>query len=140
MKFLDECLYINKAVGKDTLNCLEIPKTYQENKTTSKIYVRKSQAEKFKQHAAETFRLNREAVKYLESYFDYKFPFPKYDLVLIPEFPFGGMEHAGATFLARIFRHFPVRADGERLHLTRQPDFSRSRASMVRRHGNDEMV
>ncbi|MDQ3322053.1 MAG: hypothetical protein M3525_06440, partial [Acidobacteriota bacterium] len=31
------------------------------------IYVRKSQAEKFKQHAAETFRLNREAVKYLES-------------------------------------------------------------------------
>ena len=43
--------------------------------------------------------LTREAVKNLESYFDYKFPFPKYDTVLIPEFPFGGMEHAGATFL-----------------------------------------
>ena len=54
-----------------------------------KIYVRKSQAEKFKQHAAEVFRLNREGVKFLESWFDYKFPFPKYDLVLIPEFPFG---------------------------------------------------
>ena len=64
-----------------------------------KIYVRKSQAEKFKPHAAEVFRLNREAVKYLEGYFDFKFPFPKYDLVLLPEFPFGGMEHAGATFL-----------------------------------------
>ena len=74
----------------------------------SKIYVRKSQAEKFKPHAAETFRLNREAVKYLESYFDYKFPFPKYDLVLIPEFPFGGMEHAGATFLREDRVIFPT--------------------------------
>ncbi|MGI8813649.1 MAG: M1 family metallopeptidase, partial [Pyrinomonadaceae bacterium] len=65
----------------------------------TQIYVRKSQAEKFKPHAAEIFRLNREGIKYLEGYFDYKFPFPKYDIVLIPEFPFGGMEHAGATFL-----------------------------------------
>lgn len=73
-----------------------------------KIYVRKSQAEKFKQHATETFRLNREAVKYLESYFDYKFPFQKYDLVLIPEFPFGGMEHAGATFLREDRIIFPT--------------------------------
>ncbi|NJM54196.1 MAG: hypothetical protein HC846_12930, partial [Blastocatellia bacterium] len=39
----------------------------------SKIYVRKSQAEKFKPHAQEVFRLNRECVKYLEEYFDYKF-------------------------------------------------------------------
>jgi aminopeptidase N len=74
----------------------------------SLIYVRKSQAEKFKAHAAETFRLNREAVKYLEEYFDYKFPFPKYDLVLIPEFPFGGMEHAGATFLREASVIFPT--------------------------------
>jgi aminopeptidase N len=71
------------------------------------IYVRKSQAEKFKQHSAEVFRLNREGVKFLESYFDYKFPFPKYDIVLIPEFPFGGMEHAGATFLREASVIFP---------------------------------
>lgn len=78
------------------------------------IYVRKSQAEKFKQHAKEVFRLNREGVKYLEEYFDYKFPFPKYDLVLIPEFPFGGMEHAGATFLREssvIFPQEPTKND-----------------------------
>jgi len=78
------------------------------------IYVRKSQAAKFKPHAAEVFRLNREAVRYFEEYFDYKFPFPKYDLVLIPEFPFGGMEHAGATFLresAIIFPQEPTRND-----------------------------
>ncbi len=82
------------------------------NKPTSQdrafIFVRKSQAEKFKLHAAEVFRLNREGVKFLESYFDYKFPFPKYDLVLIPEFPFGGMEHAGATFLREDRVIFPT--------------------------------
>ena len=75
---------------------------------STKIYVRKSQAEKFKQHSAEVFRLNREGVKFLESYFDYKFPFSKYDLVLIPEFPFGGMEHAGATFLRETSVIFPT--------------------------------
>jgi aminopeptidase N len=74
----------------------------------TKIYVRKSQAEKFKQHATEVFRLNREGVKFLEGWFDYKFPFPKYDLVLIPEFPFGGMEHAGATFLREDRVIFPT--------------------------------
>ena len=80
----------------------------------SHIYVRKSQAAKFQPHAAEVFRLNREAIKYFEEYFDYKFPFPKYDLVLIPEFPFGGMEHAGATFLresAIIFPQEPTKND-----------------------------
>ncbi len=78
------------------------------------VFVRKSQAAKFKPHAAEVFRLTREGIKYLETYFDYKFPFPKYDLVLIPEFPFGGMEHAGATFLREssvIFPQEPTKSD-----------------------------
>ncbi|HEV7699266.1 MAG TPA: M1 family aminopeptidase [Pyrinomonadaceae bacterium] len=78
------------------------------------VYVRKSQSAKFQPHAAEVFRLTREGVKYLETYFDYKFPWPKYDLVLIPEFPFGGMEHAGATFLresAVIFPTEPTKGD-----------------------------
>ncbi|HMT07250.1 MAG TPA: M1 family aminopeptidase [Pyrinomonadaceae bacterium] len=82
--------------------------------TTASIYVRRSQAAKFQPHAAEVFRLNRESIKYFEEYFDYKFPFPKYDLVLIPEFPFGGMEHAGATFLresAIIFPQEPTKSD-----------------------------
>ncbi len=75
--------------------------------TTTSIYVRKSQLAKFQPHAAEVFRLNREGIKFLEEYFDYKFPFPKYDIVLIPEFPFGGMEHAGATFLRESSVIFP---------------------------------
>lgn len=80
----------------------------------SDIYVRKSQAAKFKPHAAEVFRLNREGIRFLETYFDYKLPFPKYDLVLVTEFPFGGMEHAGATFLresAVIFPTEPTKGD-----------------------------
>jgi aminopeptidase N len=70
-------------------------------------YIRKSQAAKFQPHAAEVFKLTKEGIKYLEEYFDYKFPWPKYDIVLIPEFPFGGMEHAGATFLRETGVIFP---------------------------------
>ncbi|MBC7798202.1 MAG: hypothetical protein H7Z37_15125, partial [Pyrinomonadaceae bacterium] len=40
------------------------PKSEVQNPKSS-VFVRKSQAEKFKQHATEVFRLNREAVKYL---------------------------------------------------------------------------
>ena len=87
---------------------------YEPRKDVYRIYVRQSQEQKFTPHSEEIFRLNREAVKYFETYFDYKFPFPKYDLVLIPEFPFGGMEHAGATFLREasiIFPQDPTRND-----------------------------
>ncbi|MEZ5346615.1 MAG: M1 family aminopeptidase [Pyrinomonadaceae bacterium] len=87
---------------------LEASSTLRAREQSSKTYVRKSQAEKFKPHADEVFRLQRESIKYLEEYFDYKFPFQKYDLVLIPEFPFGGMEHAGATFVRESSIIFPT--------------------------------
>ena len=47
-------------------------------------------------------------------YFGFPFPFPKHDLVLVPEFPYGGMEHAGATFLREesvLFPFEPAAAD-----------------------------
>jgi aminopeptidase N len=72
------------------------------------VFVRKSQLAKYKPHAEEVARLRDAAIQYLETYFDYKFPWPKYDLVLIPEFPFGGMEHAGATFLRESSVIFPT--------------------------------
>ncbi|MFN6962594.1 MAG: M1 family metallopeptidase [Pyrinomonadaceae bacterium] len=86
---------------------LQPPATAGDSDLATRVYVRRSQAEKFKPHAAEVFRLNREGIKFLEEYFDYNFPFPKYDIVLIPEFPFGGMEHAGATFLRESSVIFP---------------------------------
>jgi aminopeptidase N len=66
---------------------------------STRLFVRRSKAERARRELAELFRLNRECVAYLAQYFDFKFPFPKYDLVILPEFAYGGMEHAGATFL-----------------------------------------
>ena len=63
------------------------------------LYVRQSQVERARKELTEVFRLNREGLNFYGRYFARPFPFPKYDLVLIPEFAYGGMEHAGATFL-----------------------------------------
>jgi len=65
----------------------------------TRLWVRRSQRRRALAHAENVLRLNREAVRYCAHYFDHPFPFAKYDLVLVPEFPYRGMEHAGATFL-----------------------------------------
>ncbi len=80
----------------------------KESTVPGEVFVRKSQLGKYKPHAEEVVRLRDAAIQHLETYFDYKFPFPKYDIVLIPEFPFGGMEHAGATFLRESSVIFPT--------------------------------
>ena len=57
----------------------------------------------------------------MSDYFDQPFPFPKYDEVLIPGFPYGGMEHAGATFLNEdtiLFRTVPTVNDINRRAIT----------------------
>jgi aminopeptidase N len=80
----------------------------------TRLFVRRSKAERAKNELTEVFRLNREGVKFFEEYFGHKFPFPKYDLVLVPEFAYGGMEHAGATFLREdgvLFPSDPTSAD-----------------------------
>ncbi|HEV2863797.1 MAG TPA: M1 family aminopeptidase [Pyrinomonadaceae bacterium] len=73
----------------------------------TRLFVRRSKAERAKKESAEVFRLNRGALKFFEDYFAHKFPFTKYDLVLLPEFAYGGMEHAGATFLREESVLFP---------------------------------
>jgi aminopeptidase N len=64
-----------------------------------RLFVRRARAARAREHAPELLRLNRAALDWFAGYFARPFPFPKYDLVLLPEFPYGGMEHAGATFL-----------------------------------------
>jgi aminopeptidase N len=71
------------------------------------IYARRSKEKQAYKEAAEVFRLNRECLNYLAKYFDFKYPFPKYDLVIVPEFAYRGMEHAGATFLREESILFP---------------------------------
>jgi aminopeptidase N len=69
--------------------------------------VRKSKEAQARKELAEVFRLHREGLKFFAEYFNYPFPFPKYDVVIVPEFAYGGMEHAGCTFLREESILFP---------------------------------
>jgi aminopeptidase N len=54
---------------------------------------------------------NARALRWLEGYFARPYPFEKFDLVLAPAFPFGGMEHPGAVFYNEesfVFRERPT--------------------------------
>lgn len=78
------------------------------------IYVRRSQLARARQEAPQVQAMVARGVKYFSNYFAQPYPFPKYDLVLIPGFPFGGMEHAGETFLNEdgvLFRTTPTASD-----------------------------
>src|SRR5205809_634658 len=79
----------------------------KEKAAETRLFVRKSQLARARTEAPEVLRLNRESMRWFERYFNSRFPFPKYDLVLVPEFAYGGMEHAGATFLREEAVLFP---------------------------------
>lgn len=78
------------------------------------VYVRRSQLKRAEPEVPEVQSITRRGMAWLAEYFQQPFPFPKYDLVLVPGFPFGGMEHAGATFLNEdgvLFRTAPTASD-----------------------------
>ena len=63
---------------------------------TISLYTRASRA---REAEADTLlALNARAVAWLERYTAQPFPFEKFDFLLAPAFPFGGMEHPGAVF------------------------------------------
>jgi aminopeptidase N len=63
-----------------------------------RVFARRSKEAKARAELDEIVRINRIGIQSLAQYFDYPYPFTKYDLVILPEFAYGGMEHAGATF------------------------------------------
>ncbi|MGD1094761.1 MAG: M1 family aminopeptidase [Bryobacteraceae bacterium] len=78
------------------------------------LYARQSQVKRAEVEANELQEVTARGIEYLSAYFAQPFPFPKYDLVLIPEFAYGGMEHAGCTFLREesvLFRRAPTHSD-----------------------------
>ena len=78
------------------------------------LYVRQSKLARATTEAAQLPQLALLGTRYLSTFFGQPFPFQKYDMVLIPGFPFGGMEHAGATFLREesvLFRTAPTHTD-----------------------------
>jgi aminopeptidase N len=82
------------------------------------LYVRKSKLKKAEEEAPEVQQITAQGIDYLSGFFAQPFPFPKYDMVMIPGFAYGGMEHAGATFLREesiLFRTAPTHSD----HLNR---------------------
>ena len=79
-----------------------------------RLFVRQSKFDRATQEAPEVLRIARAGVRHMAEYFHRSFPFGKYDFVLIPGFSFGGMEHAGATFLREesvLFRSVPTEGD-----------------------------
>ncbi|MCG3161520.1 MAG: Aminopeptidase N [Acidobacteria bacterium] len=79
-----------------------------------RVLVRQSKLQRAKEEWPEVERLTREGMKHMIEFFDQPFPFTKYDQVLIPGFAYGGMEHAGATFLREdsiLFRTVPTKND-----------------------------
>ncbi len=78
------------------------------------LYVRKSKLEKAQAEAEQVQQVTADGIKYLSKYFEQPFPFPKYDMVMLPGFAYGGMEHAGATFVREesiLFRQAPTHSD-----------------------------
>ena len=78
------------------------------------VYVRQSKFQKAEQEAPEVQEVTAQGIDYLSQFFAQPFPFPKYDMVLIPGFAYGGMEHAGSTFLREesvLFRIAPTHSD-----------------------------
>ena len=60
------------------------------------LYVRRSRAAEAE--ADTLLAMNARALRWLGQYFGVPYAFDKYDALLAPAFPFGGMEHPGAVF------------------------------------------
>jgi aminopeptidase N len=62
------------------------------------IYHRETDTQKVARNTPKVFELHHSAIKWLEDYTNINYPFQKLDVVLIPDFPYSGMEHPGAIF------------------------------------------
>ncbi len=71
--------------------------TRERNGHLHTMYHRETDPEKLANNTNEIFRLLFQSLDWLEEYTDVPYPFAKYDIVVIPSFQYGGMEHTGAT-------------------------------------------
>ena len=68
-----------------------------------KVYFRKS-LEKYIPHE-EMFKVTKESLKFYEDFFDYKYPFSKYDQIFVPELNAGAMENPGVITFSEHLIH-----------------------------------
>lgn len=71
--------------------------THTDGNRTIGAYYRENDPRRLSQ-LDEIFKQVENSLKIMEDYTGIKYPFAKYDLVILPGFQFGGMEHTGATF------------------------------------------
>ncbi len=79
-----------------------------------KIFCRKSLAKHFEKNVKdEMFKVTKQGLAFYSEFFDFPYPFEKYDQLFVPEFNMGAMENVGAvTFVERlVFRHKPTRTE-----------------------------
>ena len=62
-----------------------------------RMFHRETDRAKVARNIDAVFDLHASALEWLEAYTGIRYPFGKFDFVLIPSFQFGGMEHAGAV-------------------------------------------
>lgn len=78
------------------------------------IYARQSMAQYVEAETAKSvFDITRRGLDFFPKYFDFPYPFKKYDYIFPPELPVGGMENPGAVTINEnmIFRGVPTEKD-----------------------------
>ena len=71
-------------------------KSYDDGKHKFSAYFRENDSKKLEQ-LTDIFKLVAASLEWQENYTGIPYPFAKYDLIILPGFQFGGMEHTGAT-------------------------------------------
>jgi aminopeptidase N len=62
------------------------------------LYHRESDPKKVARNLDAIFEMHDRSLKFMKEYTGIDYPFEKFDFVLLPSFPFGGMEHPGSIF------------------------------------------
>ena len=70
----------------------------ERNGRTFRMLHRETDARKVRANRDAIYDLHAAALDWLECYTDIRYPFGKFEFLLVPEFQFGGMEHPGAVF------------------------------------------
>jgi aminopeptidase N len=63
-----------------------------------RMFHRETDSARVARNREAVFDLHQRALDWLEAYTEIRYPFEKFDFVLIPAFQYGGMEHPGAVF------------------------------------------
>ena len=97
-------------------------------------------AEKVAANRETIFDLHQQAIEWLEDYTQRKYPFEKFDFVLLPAFQFSGMEHAGAIYYSAPALFLDKTATQRQLSGTSLPDCARDGSHVVWRPRHHEVV